>query len=88
MASPHLLTNAIRQALKARLDSSGNTVRAVATASGVNYKNLLFFYQGGLPDFGMDDLERLAAYLKLRLVPEPPPPAPEMPKPPVRRNST
>lgn len=77
MGTPRQLTIAIRQALSARLRSSSNTVRAVATACGVDYKSLLVFSQGGLPDFGVDDLERLTAYLKLRLVPEPPPPAPE-----------
>jgi hypothetical protein len=74
----HQLTNALRQSLNARLAASNNTVRAVAAACQVNYKSLWDFSQGELADFGIDDLERLAAYLKLRLTPEAP--APEPPK--------
>jgi hypothetical protein len=71
--------------LNERLASSYNTVRAVAKACNVNYRGLLAFSRGGLPEFGIDELERLAAYLRLRLTPEPPPP--EHPRTASRRKA-
>jgi hypothetical protein len=70
---PRQLSNTLRDSLNERLIASSNTVRAVAAASNVNYQRLLAFSRGALPEFGIDELERLAAYLKLRLTPEPPP---------------
>ncbi len=70
---PRQLTNTLRDSLNERLVASCNTVRAVAAAANVNYKHLLAFSRGELPEFEIDELERLVAYLKLRLTPEPPP---------------
>ena len=72
----HQLTNMLRASLNARLVASNNTVRAVAAACQMDYKSLWAFSRGELADFQIDELERLAAYLKLRLTPEAPPPDP------------
>ena len=66
------LTTTLRESLNERLASSYNTVRAVAKACNVDYTGLLAFSRGARPEFQIDELERLAAYLKLRLTPEPP----------------
>jgi hypothetical protein len=60
------ITDPLREALTARIES-GDTVRIVATACGIDYRTLLDFSQGGPPAFSADAVDRLAEYLRLQL---------------------
>ena len=67
MPTQHSVTGPLRDAVNARL-GPGCSVRTIADAAGVDYRRLLTFSQGGLPDFDASDVDRLADYLGLRLM--------------------
>jgi hypothetical protein len=59
------------------------SVRAISAECGLNYRKLLAFSRGGAADFDAAELDRLAAFLRLRVVPGPPAPEPSRPDAPA-----
>lgn len=68
MPPRHPLFEALRVALRKR--RATKPLRSIADACQIDYKRLAGFLQGEVPAFDVLDLERLAVYLGLVLVPD------------------
>ncbi len=77
MPTPRPILDPLRSALAER--SAVDSLRKISDACGVEYKRLLAFSQGGPPAFEALDVDRLAAYLGMRLVYDVPEQAPQKP---------
>ena len=66
MPTPCPILDPLRDALNER--SAVDSLRKIADACGVDYKRLLLFSQGGPAAFEALDVDRLAAYLGMRLM--------------------
>jgi hypothetical protein len=65
MPNPHPLIDPLRSALQERTEAQ--SIRSIADHCGIDYRRLLAFSQGGLPEFDVLDMDRLAACLGMRL---------------------
>ena len=66
MPPPRPVLDPLRDALNER--SAVHSLRTIADACGVAYRRLLAFSQGGPAAFEALDVDRLAAYLGMRLM--------------------
>jgi hypothetical protein len=78
MSAPRPILDPLRDALDHR--SAVHSLRSIADACGVDYRRLLAFSQGRPAAFEAFDVDRLAAYLGMRLVYDVQEAKPEKPK--------
>ena len=62
----HPILDPLREALQAQMQEQ--SIRDISGVAGVDYRKVLAFSQGLVPEFTYDELERMAKYLDLHLV--------------------